>query len=47
MAGTPRRPKSSILKINQHSHKEINILVLGQTGIEKTTCINSFANYLV
>jgi GTPase SAR1 family protein len=46
---TPETPKSPTLKRNKNCtpDQEINILLLGQTGVGKTTFINAFTNYLV
>jgi GTPase SAR1 family protein len=46
---TPERPKSARLEVNGMCpvDREINILLLGQTGVGKTTFINSLANYLI
>ena len=43
------RNSEATLKVNRHNLQEnaINILLLGQTGVGKTTFINAFANYLV
>ncbi|CAF3898573.1 unnamed protein product [Rotaria sp. Silwood2] len=48
MGDSTARPKSSTLKVNKNCppDQEINILLLGQTGVGKTTFINSLANYL-
>jgi predicted GTPase len=50
MSGSAVRPKSSSsfrVDKNCPPDRYINILLLGQTGIGKTTFINSLANYLV
>jgi len=50
MSGSAVRPKSSSsLRVDKNCPPDryINILLLGQTGIGKTTFINSLANYLV
>jgi GTPase SAR1 family protein len=46
---TTDRPQSDFLKINENCppDQEINILLLGQTGVGKTTFINAFTNYLI
>jgi predicted GTPase len=43
------RKKNSFLKANPHcpQDREINILLLDQTGVGKSTFINAFANYIV
>ncbi|CAF1482562.1 unnamed protein product [Rotaria sordida] len=49
MSDSAAKPKLPMLKVNKRcpSEQEINILLLGQTGVGKTTFINSLANYLV
>jgi GTP-binding protein EngB required for normal cell division len=44
-----RRKTEPPLKVNRHCEpdREINILLLGQTGVGKSTFINAFVNYLV
>jgi GTPase SAR1 family protein len=48
MADTDARSRPSSIKRNRNcpADREINILLLGQTGVGKTTFINSLANYL-
>ena len=38
---------SQVWQQNSSATGDINILLLGQTGVGKTTFINAFANYLV
>ncbi|CAF4921829.1 unnamed protein product, partial [Rotaria sp. Silwood1] len=49
MCDSPPTTIPSVLKINKQCppDQEINILLLGQTGVGKSTFINSLANYLV
>jgi predicted GTPase len=49
MATNRSAKKGSPFKANPHCplHREINVLLLGQTGVGKTTFINAFANYIV
>jgi len=49
MAERYPKHKHSSSKSNRHSERqqEINLLLLGQTGVGKSTFINAFANYIV
>ncbi|CAF4255481.1 unnamed protein product, partial [Adineta steineri] len=49
MAMRYERQQKNSIKANRYCQpdREINILLLGQTGVRKSTFINAFANYIV